>query len=100
MSEGNGLKSRMDLLMERLKNEDAEGGGVRALTDEERTKIAEIRNVYAAKLAEAEILNQGKLNSLWEPEARELLLDELRQDRERLARELDAKIEKVRTSGA
>ena len=98
--EGKGLKSRMDLLMERLEKEDAAGGAVQALTDAQRAQIAEIRNFYGAKLAEVEILNYNKLGSVWDPEAREVLKGELRQDRERLSNERDAKIAKVRAGNA
>ena len=98
--EGKGLKSRMDLLMERLEKEDAAGGAVQALTDAQRAQIAEIRNFYEAKLAEPEILNYNKLASVWDPEAREVLKGELRQDRERLGNERDAKISRVRAGGA
>ena len=97
--EGKGLKSRMDLLMERLEKEDAAGGPVQALTDAQRTQIAEIRNFYEAKLAEAEILNYSKLDSVWDPEAREVLKSELRRDRERLSTERDAKIARFRAGG-
>ena len=94
--EGKGLKSRMDLLMERLEKEDATGGAMPPLTDAQRTQIAEVRNFYEAKLAEAEILNHNKLDSVWDPEAREVLKSELRRDRERLNSERDAKIAKAR----
>ena len=96
IDEGKGLKSRMDLLMERLEKEDATGGAMPPLTDAQRTQIAEVRNFYEAKLAEAEILNHNKLDSVWDPEAREVLKSELRRDRERLNSERDAKIAKIR----
>src|SRR5512139_3997732 len=100
MSEGKGLKSRMDLLMERLEKEDASGGAVTPLTDAQRAQIAEIRSVYDAKVAEVEILHQNKLNAVWDPEAREVLMGELRRERERLGGERDAKIARVRAGGA
>jgi hypothetical protein len=96
MSDGKGLKSRMDLLMERLAKEDAEGGSVQALTDAQKAAIADIRSKFEAKVAELEIMNQGKLAAVWDPEAREVLLGEIRREKERLAGERDAKIEKVK----
>lgn len=97
MSDGKGLKSRMDLLMERLAKEDAEGGAVQqVLTDAQRAAITEIRNQCEAKVAELEIMSQGKLAAMWDPEARELVLGELRREKERLASERDAKIAKAR----
>ena len=100
MSESKGLKSRMDLLLERLEKEDATGGAVAPITDAQRAQIAEIRNIYEAKLAEAEILNYNKLDSVWDPEAREVLQGELRRERERLGNEREAKIARVRAGGA
>lgn len=96
MSDGKGLKSRMDLLMERLAKEDAEGGAVQTLTDAQRAAITDIRSQFEAKVAELEIMSQGKLATMWDPEARELILGELRREKERLASERDAKIAKVR----
>ncbi|MGE3579366.1 MAG: hypothetical protein AB7I25_12995, partial [Vicinamibacterales bacterium] len=78
MSDGKGLKSRMDLLMERLAKEDAEGGAVQTLTDAQRTAITDIRSQFEAKVAELEIMNQGRLAAVWDPEARDLILAELR----------------------
>ena len=83
--------------MERLKRRDAEEGVEhKALTDEQKAKIAEIRNFYQAKLAELEVLHQGKLKTLLDPEERAAREVEYRRDRERLASERDAKIEKAR----
>jgi hypothetical protein len=101
MAEGEGLKSRLDLAMERLRKQDEEAGVDRTpLTDEQRNAIAEIRNFYEAKLAEADVLHQGKLNATWDPEARALLEEGYRRDRERLTSERDNKIEKARKGQA
>ena len=100
MSESKGLKSRMDLLMERFAKEDADSGGVQALTDAQREAIAEIKRVYEAKAAEVEILNQDKLAGVWDPDARDLVLGEIRREKERLAGERDHKIEKVKRGQA
>lgn len=97
MAEGEGLKSRLELAMERLRRQDeAEGVDQTPLTDEQRTAITEIRNFYDAKLAEAEVLHHGKLRTTWDPEARELLEANYRRDRERLMSERDNKIDKAR----
>lgn len=83
--------------MERLRKQDEESGvDQRSLTDEQRTAIAELRNFYDAKLAEADVLHQGKMNVVWDAEARALLEEGYRRDRERLTSERDNKIEKVR----
>jgi len=100
MSDAKGLKSRMDLLMERLAKEDAEGGAVQVLSDAQRTAITEIKSQFEARAAELEIMNQGKLAAIWDPEARELLMADLRREKERLSGDRDAKIAKVKAGEA
>jgi len=101
MSEDRPLKSAVELALERLKQKDAEAGvESRPLTDAQKAAIAEARNFYEAKLAEAEVLHQSKLKTTFDPEARETLLQEYRRDRERLVSERDAKIERIRTAHA
>ena len=83
--------------MERLKSRDAEAGiEHKPVTDEQKAKIAELRNFYQAKLAELEVLHQGKLRTVLDPEERAARESEYRRDRERLTSERDAKIEKAR----
>lgn len=96
MSE-NAPKSSYELAMERLRKKDEEAGVEhRPLTNEQKAAVAEIRNFYQAKLAELEVLHQGKMRTLMEPEARQAREEEYRRDRERLNSERDAKIEKAR----
>jgi|SRR3954469_21215569 hypothetical protein len=90
-------KSAYELAMERLrKSDEAAGIQHQPLTDEQKAAIAEIRNFYEAKLAEVEVLHQGQLQAIYEPEARALREQEYRRDRERLTSERESKIEKVR----
>jgi hypothetical protein len=92
-------KSAYELAMERLRKQDAEAGIThQPLTDAQKASIAEIRNFYESKLAELEVLHQGKLRRLLDPAARDLLEEEYRRDRERLTGERDSKIEKARRS--
>jgi len=96
MAEG-APKSSYELAMERLRQRDAEAGiEHKPLTDEQKARIAEIRNFYQAKLAELEVLHQGKLRTLLDPEERAAREAEYRMDRERLTAERDRKIEKIR----
>jgi hypothetical protein len=96
MAEG-GPKSAYELAMERLKSRDAEAGiEHKPVTDEQKARIAELRNFYQAKLAELEVLHQGKLRTVLDPEERAARESEYRRDRERLTTERDAKIEKAR----
>lgn len=97
MADQGAPKSAYELAMERLKKRDQEAGiEVRPITDAQKAAIAEIRNFYEAKLAEAEVLHQSKLRSTFDPAARETLDQEYRRDRERLTSERDNKIEKAR----
>jgi hypothetical protein len=69
---------------------------MRPLTDAQKAAIAEIRNFYESKLAEAEVLHQSKLRSVRDLAEREALEQGYRRDRERLTSERDTKIEKAR----
>ncbi len=83
--------------MERLRKEDAEAGiDERFVTDAQKTAIAEVRNFYKAKLAEAEVLHESKMRASTDLEERATLAQQYHRDRERLTSELDAKIEKLR----
>ena len=90
-------KSAYELAMERLRRKDAESGvEERALSEEQKAEIAEIKRVYAAKMAEAEILHKSKLMTTFEPEARALLEQGYRRDLERLRDEQERKLERIR----
>ena len=90
-------KSALELAMERLKKKDAETGVVEhKLTDAQKAAIAEVRNFYEAKLAEAEVLHQSKMRASLDVAERDGLAQQYRRDRERLTSERDAKIEKIR----
>jgi hypothetical protein len=97
MADDTAPKSAYELAMERLKKQDADAGVERqAVTDEQRAAIAEVRNFYEAKLAELEVMHQSKMRASVDPEARAVLEQQYRRDRERLATERDAKVEKAR----
>lgn len=97
MGDDKPLKSAYELAMERLKQADAETGvESRRLTDEQKAAIADVRRFYEAKLAEQEILHRSTLRKTPDPEARAALEEEYRRDRDRLAGERDAKLEKIR----
>ena len=91
------MKSAYELAMERLQKKDADAGiEHKPLTDAQKAAIAEIRSFYESKLAEVDVLHQGKMREIVDPAAQEQRLDEYRRDRERLTSERDAKIEKAR----
>ena len=90
-------KSAYELAMERLRRKDVESGiEERSVSEEQKAEIAEIRRVYAAKMAEIEILHKSKLLSVFEPEERALLEQGHRRDIERLRDEQERKLQKVR----
>ena len=90
-------KSALELAMERLKKKDAEQGvSERALTEDQKNEIAEVRKTYGAKLAQEEILFKSKTQGYIDPESRRTLEENYRRDVERITHERDRKIEKIR----
>ena len=90
-------KSAYELAMERLKKKDAdEGVSERALSDDQKNEIAEVRKTYAARLAQEEILFKSKAQGFLDPDSRRQLEENYRRDVERLNHERDRKIEKIR----
>ena len=97
MADDRPVKSAYELAMERLRKKDADAGiESKPVTDAQKAAIAEIRNFYEAKIAEHEVLHQSAARTTLDPEARAVLDAQYRRDRERLASERDAKIEKIR----
>ena len=97
MADDTRLKSSFELAMERLRQKDADAGvTIRTLTDAEKAQIAEIRNVYEAKIAEAQVMLLSNLQKTMDPASRETLEAGFRAEKERLTRERDRKVEKIR----
>lgn len=97
MSDDKPMKSAYELAMERLNKKDEEAGVEhRPLTDEQRAAIAEVRSIYQAKLAEAEIRHQDAVRSAPDPTALQGVEDDYQAERGRLTRERDSKVEKLR----
>ncbi len=69
------LKSAWEIALEKSKKMGGEEDLVR-LSSNQKKELAEIRKVYEAKIAEAEILIQ-------DPEKKEIEIDRLRRERER-----------------
>ena len=101
MSDDDAPKTAYELILERLKKRDRdEGVPDRPVTEEQKARIADLRKVYEAKLAEREILHQSARRKAADPEALEKLEEEYRRDRERIASERDRKIDGVRSERA
>lgn len=91
------MKSAYELAMERLQKKDTDAGVAHTpLTDAQKAAIAEIRNFYEFKMAEAQVLHEGRLRELFDPAERDARMEEYRRDREHLSSERDSKIEKAR----
>jgi hypothetical protein len=90
-------KSAIELAMERLRRQDrSEGRADRPLSDDQRLLLAETRRFYEAKLAELEILQQSSLRKAKDAADLEATDSQYREERERLVRERDAKLDGIR----
>lgn len=93
-------KSAYELAMERLRSKDREAGvEERPISDEQKARIAELRRIYEAKLAEAEIMKRQKLSRVRDLAEQELVEEEYQRDRERITGERDRKIDDARKAG-
>jgi hypothetical protein len=91
-------KSAYELAMERLRKKDAESGvEERLLSEAQREEIAEVKRVYSAKIAEAEILHKSKLLTTWEPDERAKLEQGHRRDIERFKNDQERKLASIRS---
>lgn len=96
-----GPKSAIEIAMERLRQKDAqEGVEHRPRTEKQKAAIAEIRSVYEAKLAQADVMHTSNLAGVMDPGVRMELEQQHRHERERLTSERDTKIERVRREEA
>jgi hypothetical protein len=90
-------KSALEVAMERLRKKDVEQGvSDRAVSDEQKTEIASVRQNYSAKLAQEDILFKSRLATVREYEERQKLEEGHRREMQRLNDERDRKIEKIR----
>jgi len=100
MSDEGDPKSAYEIAMARLRAKDKEAGvEERPVTETQRARVAEIRNVYEAKLAERQILHESSLRKTGgDAAAIEALDEQYQRDRERITSERDRKIEAARGS--
>ena len=91
------MKSAYELAMERLQNEDPDGGV--SLTSEQKEQLAEIDQKYKAKIAEREIFLKGKLREAirdQEFESAQQLETQLKNERIRLEEERESRKNEIR----
>lgn len=90
-------KSAIELAMARLKKKDVEEGAAdEPLSEAQKAAIAEVRQVYAARRAQAEIMHKASLASAMDVEGLARLHEEFRRDTDRMTRELDEKVSAIR----
>jgi hypothetical protein len=90
-------KSAIELVMERLKKQDAEAGLTeKPLTDAQRAAIAESRSIYEARVAERKIMHQSAISSVFDPVERQALDEALRRDLDRFESDREARVRKIR----
>jgi len=92
-----GPKSAYELAMARLRKRDADAGTEETpLTDAQRAAIAEVKQVYAARRAQAEIMLSAARATAHDVETLVRLNDEFRRDTDRMAREQEEKVAAIR----
>ena len=90
-------KSALEIAMARLRRQDTERGEQAApLTDEQKARIAEVRQAAQAKLAQEDILYKASLATTWDPEARAKLEAEHRKDVQRINDDTERRVTKIR----
>jgi hypothetical protein len=90
-------KSAIELAMARLRKQDADAGTADTpLTEAQRTAIAEVRQMYGARRAQAEIMHTASVAGATDVEQLSRLHEEFRRDTDRMTRELDEKIAAIR----
>ncbi|HCQ97912.1 MAG TPA: hypothetical protein DIU48_00740 [Acidobacteria bacterium] len=95
-----GPKSTVDLVMDRLQQQDADATGKAViLTDRQKEAIAAAKRDYAANVAEAEILFRSALMATVDPEVRQELEANHRRDLGQFVSARDKKIETARKVG-
>ncbi len=93
------MKSAYELALERMEAQGIERPREEAIADEVKRAIAEARRVTEAKLAELEILHRDQMAKLDDFGKRQEQEEFYRRERDRLVREGEASVEKLRRSG-
>ena len=91
------MKSAYELAMEKLKKESPD----QTLSEEKKSELAELDNLYKSKLAEREVFLGGKIaeaEATGDFEALEQLQRELASDKKTLEAELEEKKETIRNA--
>jgi hypothetical protein len=90
-------RSAYEIAMERLRQKDVRDGvDHQPRTDEQKAAIADIRSLYDAKIAQAEVMHRSAVVGILDEDARIRADEEYQRDRARLQAERDARIDKIR----
>src|SRR5262245_24138901 len=90
-------KSRLELVMERLRKQDEERGITPvSLTDAQREAIAQQKRIHEARVAQRRIEYQAATAGLFDPAAALEREQELRRDLDRFDREHEEKLARIR----
>ena len=94
-------KSRLELVMEKLRQQDeAKGITQVTLTDAQREAIASARKQYEARVAQRRIMHQTAMMSTFDPAASLEREEELRRDLARFEREHEETLARIRRGEA
>jgi hypothetical protein len=93
------MKSAYEAALERLEQQGIDRPRQDALNDEDRARMAEIRNRAEAQLAELEIMHQQRLQRATDFAQRQQEEEDYRRDRARVESGRDAKLLEVRGQG-
>jgi len=94
-----GMKSAYELALERLDAQGIERPREERLSEETKRAIAEARKLTESKLAELDILHRDKMQRLDDPRKREEQEEYYRLEKERLGREGETAVERLRAGG-
>lgn len=90
-------KSAYELAMQRLRRQDAEAGvEERAVNETQKAEMDEVKRVYSARIAQAEILHKSSALTVFDPEERSKLDQGHRREVERLREEQEKKLQRIR----
>ena len=99
-----GMKSALELAMEKINAQKSQAETTVSLTDAQRQEISDLRKQYDAKIAEKDIMLQADIRQLiqqWPPQealaAVQQLREKFQQSKKALQEELEAKIATVRS---
>jgi hypothetical protein len=97
MTEEQAPKSAYEIAMARLRAKDREAGiEERPVTEAQRARLAELRQIYDARLAEREILHRSERAKARDEESLTKLDEDYQRERERIQNERDRKLEEAR----